>query len=327
MPIHTAIESAPGGVLFAVDANGDELSDALHNESESAWVWVHLAQKSQDARNWLLNESEIPASYARAMLEDKVRPRCEVSEQGILFIGRGVNLDPASVPEDVVSLRAWVEDNRIITVVVRRLRSAETIAESFASEHQRPSSPSELLALLFSQMVNRITPVVAELAEQLDDIQETVIDDDIPIADIKELSPVRLRAVTLHKYMTPMLEAANALLSAKQIRSSALIVDELTITRDRLARAVEELAAIDSRASVTRDEIISQRSDQLNQRVYVLTVLAGVCLPLSVLTGMLGMNVGGVPLAQTHWGFWITTIGMLSVMGITLGVLRLIKWI
>ena len=118
MPIHTAIESAPGGVLFAVDANGNELTDALHTQSDAEWVWVHLAQKNPDAHNWLLNESEIPAAHARAMLEDKVRPRCEVTEQGILFIGRGVNLDPASVPEDVVSLRAWVEDHRIITVVV-----------------------------------------------------------------------------------------------------------------------------------------------------------------------------------------------------------------
>ena len=327
MPIHTAIESAPGGVLFAIDANGNELSDALHTESDADWVWVHLAQKSNDARDWLLRESGIPVAYARAMLEDKVRPRCEVTDEGILFIGRGVNLDPASVPEDVVSLRAWVEGDRIITVVVRRLRSAETIAESFATESTRPASPSELLALLFSQMVNRITPVVAELAEQLDDIQETVIDDDIPIADIKDLSPVRLRAVTLHKYMLPMLDTANALLDAKQIRTSASITEELIITRDRLARAVEELAAIDSRASVTRDEIISQRSDQLNQRVYTLTVLAGVCLPLSVLTGMLGMNVGGVPLGSTPSGFWITTVSMIALMVITLSVLRLIKWI
>lgn len=327
MPIHTAIESAPGGVLFAVDANGNELSNVLQTRSDADWVWVHLAQKSDDARAWLLRESGIPVAYARAMLEDKVRPRCEVTEQGILFIGRGVNLDPASVPEDVVSLRAWVEDDRIITVVVRRLRSAESIAESFGSESTRPASTGELLAQLFSQMVNRIMPVVAELAEQLDDIQETVINDDIPVADIAELSPVRLRAVTLHKYMLPMLDTANALLEARQIRASSNITEELIITRDRLARAVEELAAIDSRASVTRDEIISQRSDQLNQRVYVLTVLAGVCLPLSVLTGMLGMNVGGVPLGSTSAGFWITTIGMLTLMGITLIVLRLIKWI
>lgn len=317
---------ATDGVLFAIDSEGRDLPDAYAPAALSGWSWRHLAQTSNQAREWVLGKSGIPIGEAKAMVAEHARPRCVQSEQGLLFIGRGVNLDPASVPEDVKSIRVWIDQGGIVTVVKRRMRSAETIAQRFGSSGA-PGSPAEVLVQLFAQMIQFIAPVVQDLGDLLDDIQDTVIDDSTPLPEISDLSPLRLRAVSLHRYLAPMYDAAITLCGAPQLTSSKALKAEANLIKDQLGRIVEELAAIDSRASVTRDEIISQRSDQLNQRVYVLTVLAGVCLPLSVLTGMLGMNVGGIPLGETEWGFWLTTIGMLSIMGLTLGVLRLIKWI
>lgn len=317
---------ATDGVLFAIDSEGRDLADPYAHAEPSGWSWRHLAQTSSDAREWVIEKSGIPIGEAKAMVAEHARPRCVQSDQGLLFIGRGVNLDPASVPEDVKSIRVWVDQAGIVTVVKRRMRSAETIAQRFGTE-EAPRSPADVLVQLFSQMMQFIAPVVQDLGDQLDELQDTVIDENTPTAEISDLSPLRLRAVSLHRYLAPMYDAAITLCNAPQLTSSKALKAEANLIKDQLGRIVEELAAIDSRASVTRDEIISQRSDQLNQRVYVLTVLAGVCLPLSVLTGMLGMNVGGIPLDQTQWGFWITTIGMLTLMAITLGVLRLIKWI
>jgi len=317
---------ASNGVLFAIDSEGRDLAEPYTPSDMSGWSWRHLAQTNTEAREWVLHKSGIPIGEAKAMIADHARPRCTQSDQGLLFIGRGVNLDPASVPEDVKSIRVWVDQTGIVTVVKRRMRSAESIAQKFGTG-ESPQSPAEVLVQLFAQMMQFIAPVVQELGDQLDEIQDTVIDESTPTPDISALSPLRLRAVSLHRYLSPMYDASVTLSNAPQLTSSKALKAEANLIKDQLGRIVEELAAIDSRASVTRDEIISQRSDQLNQRVYTLTVLAGVCLPLSVLTGMLGMNVGGVPLAETHFGFWITTIGMLTLMGITLGVLRLIKWI
>jgi zinc transporter len=317
---------AHNGVLFAIDSEGRDLADPYTPSDMSSWSWRHLAQTSTEARDWVLHKSGIPIGEAKAMIADHARPRCTQTDQGLLFIGRGVNLDPASVPEDVKSIRVWVDQTGIVTVVKRRMRSAESIAQKFGTE-EAPQSPAEVLIQLFAQMMQFIAPVVQELGDQLDEIQDTVIDENAPTAEISDLSPLRLRAVSLHRYLAPMYDASITLCNAPQLTSSKALKAEANLIKDQLGRIVEELAAIDSRASVTRDEIISQRSDQLNQRVYTLTVLAGVCLPLSVLTGMLGMNVGGVPLAETPLGFWLTTLGMMSLMGITLGVLRLIKWI
>lgn len=317
---------AHNGVLFAIDGEGRDLADPYAAHELSGWAWRHLAQTNAQARDWVLNKSGIPIGEAKAMMADHARPRCVQTEQGLLFIGRSVNLDPASVPEDVKSIRVWIDQGGIVTVVKRRMRSAETIAQRFGTA-ETPQSPADVLVQLFAQMIQFIAPVVQELGDQLDDIQDTVIDDNAPTAQISDLSPLRLRAVSLHRYLAPMYDAAITLCNAPQLTSSKALKGEASLIKDQLGRIVEELSAIDGRAAVTRDEIISQRSDQLNQRVYVLTVLAGVCLPLTVLTGMLGMNVGGVPLAQSAAGFWLTTLSMLTLAGLTLGVLRLIKWI
>lgn len=326
MTMLTDPQLAPRGVLFAVDGAGHELPDAYTPQPNGVWRWLHLAQTSDEARDWILTRSGIPLAEAKALVAEHARPRCAQTEQGLLFIGRGVNLDPESLPEDMKSIRVWVDPGRIITVVKRRMRSAEALALRFNTDHP-PRSPAEVLVQLFARMTERLAPVVQELGEQIDEIRDSVIDDDTPTADISELSPLRLRAIGLHRYLIPLYDAAVTLSSARQLTESKGVRAEAQLARDQLGRIVEELAAIESRAAVTRDEIVSQRAEQLNRRVYTLTVLAGVCLPLTVLTGMLGMNVGGVPLAGRGHGFLVTTLGMLILSAGTLGVLRLIKWI
>ena len=318
---------APRGVLFAVDNHGNEIEDCYtHTTPAGGWSWLHITPKNTEAHDWILHGSGIPITEARALVTDLPRPRCTQTEHGLLFVGRGVNLDTTSVPEDMKSICVWLEPNRIITVVRRRFRVAERVAELFTAG-EPPRSPSEVLVQLFARMTELLSPVIRELGEQVDDIRDSVIDENAPTADISDLSPLRLRAVGLHRYLAPLYEAAITLSDTPQLTESKAVRAEVQVTRDQLGRIVEELAAIDQRAAVTRDEIISQRTDQLNQRVYTLTVLAGVCLPLSVLTGMLGMNVGGIPLANSTIGFLVTTLSMLTLSGLTLGVLRLIKWI
>lgn len=326
MTMVTDPQLAPKGVLFAVDGEGHDLADPYTHDPGAAWSWLHLAQTSEEANRWVIEHSGIPIGEAKAMVAEHARPRCVQSEQGLLFIGRGVNLDPASVPEDMKSIRVWLDQHRIVTVVKRRMRSAEAIAAKFGTP-EAPSSPAEVLVQLFAQMTGFIAPVVQELGDLLDEIQDSVIDDDTPMAQISDLSPLRLRAVSLHRYLVPMYDAATTLCAAPQLTNSKALKAEANLIKDQLGRIVEELSAIDAKAAVTRDEIVSQRTDMLNQRVYILTLFAGVCLPLSVLTGMFGMNVGAIPLAESAAGFWITVLSMLAFAGITLGVLRLIKWI
>ncbi|MEQ9122665.1 MAG: CorA family divalent cation transporter, partial [Alphaproteobacteria bacterium] len=81
---------------------------------------------------------------------------------------------------------------------------------------------------------------------------------------------------------------------------------------DRITRLAEELDAIRDRAAVVHDQIVEQRGEAMNRSMLILAVVAAIFLPLGLLTGLLGINVGGVPGADTSWAFW-AVCGLLGV--------------
>ena len=74
---------------------------------------------------------------------------------------------------------------------------------------------------------------------------------------------------------------------------------------DRLTRLSEELDAIRDRAQIVHDQVMDARDEQMNTQMFVLTIVSAFFLPIGFITGLLGINVGGVPLADSANGFVI----------------------
>ena len=70
-----------------------------------------------------------------------------------------------------------------------------------------------------------------------------------------------------------------------------------------MTRFIEDLDSARDRAAVTQEELQTRLSDQMNKTMYLLTVVATLLLPASLLTGLLGINVGGVPGVESNWAF------------------------
>ena len=96
---------------------------------------------------------------------------------------------------------------------------------------------------------------------------------------------------------------------------------------DRTTRFVEDLDAARERAAVVQDELNTRLSDQMNRTMYLLTVVATVLLPPSLITGLLGINVGGMPGAEQPWAFWVVIVLLLVLAGVEIVVLRRLRWI
>ena len=70
---------------------------------------------------------------------------------------------------------------------------------------------------------------------------------------------------------------------------------------ERTSRFVEDIDAAKDRAAITQEELNSRLSEQMNKAMYVLSIVAAIFLPLGLLTGLLGINVGGIPGAENKW--------------------------
>ncbi len=305
----------PDLAAFAFDGRGgaSPLLDAALSApppQDSAFVWVHLRRDAPGTAA-LLAESGLDPLAIEALTADETRPRCTVHDEGALLNLRGVNLAPGEEPEDMVSVRLWIEERRVIGVWLRPLAAAADMIEA-AGRGKGPVSPGDLVAKLALRLADRAEPVVAELNERIDALEERMLEGDGP-PPRRELADIRHTAIVLRRYMFPQRDALTTLeiedLRWLQERDRARVRE----AAERVTRLAEELDAIRDRAQIVHDEIMDERGERMNRRMLLLSVVTAVFLPLGLITGLLGINVGGIPGAGDPNAF-LVVCGLLGVV-------------
>ncbi len=292
---------------------------------KGGFMWVHLDRSSDDAQFWLNEQSGIDGTIANALLAEETRPRSFSTASGLFVILRGVNLNPSAQPEDMVSLRLWIEERRIISVRIRRLMAVSDIGD-LIKEGRGPKGPGDFLALIANRLIERMGATIHDIGETLDNL-ESELDDAEYTETRRELMDLRHQAVILRRYLAPQREALGRIQMEQLSWLSQGEKMEIREATDRTTRYVEDLDEIRERSVILQDELLNGLSVDMNRKMYVLTVIAAIVLPLSLITGLLGINVGGVPLAESGSGFWVVT-GGLAVLGILEAILfKRLKWL
>lgn len=309
---------------YAFDDSGAAAPlDARGVESRSpgaGWLWIHLDRTQDETETWLCDSANLPPLVIEALLEEETRPRCVAMADGLLVILRGVNLNPGAEPDDMVSVRLWIDQARVISLRRRKLMAIQDMRESIA-QGDSPRSPADLLVEITGLMIDRMNPVIENLNEEVDDIEERVLE--APSQDLRSrLSHMRRQAISLRRYLAPQRETLARLHTERTSLLSDAHRNRLREITDRLTRYIEELDSARDRAAVTQEELGGRISDQMNKNMYVLSIVAGVFLPLGLLTGLLGINVGGMPGTQSDWGFAIVCIILVLMLVAVLWLFR-----
>lgn len=302
-------------------------SASRHDYGPEEVIWVHLQRTSESATRWLAEERGIPSLVREALTAEETRPRCTPLEGGLLLILRGVNLNPEADPEDMVSIRIWTDGQRVLTVWRRSLLAVDDI-DGLLAQGRGPRNVGEFLSVLAECLVARMEPVIAEIDDRIDALEDEVLESYSP--EMRErLAGVRRQAILLRRYFAPQREALLKLSSDQEASSWLATRDRLHLreTADRITRYVEDLDAGRERASVVHDQLANHLSDELNRGMYILSVIAAIFLPLGFLTGLLGINVGGLPGVETPWAFAAVCVGLAVLAGLEIWLLRRFKWI
>lgn len=292
---------------------------------EDGPLWIHLDYTAQDARNWILKESKIEAVFAAALLNEETRPRTTLADDAMLLSLRGVNLNPGSDPEDMVSIRMWIDNHRVVTTRNRKLLSASDIAASFKTNNG-PKTTGEFLANFSDRITSRMQAVVEELEDRVAKMEEDVIVS-ASHALRTEISGVRRETIMLRRYLAPQREAMAKLYSVNVSWLKENDCIRLREVTDQLVRYIEDLDSVRDRASVTQEELVNRLAEQLNTRMYVLSLVAALFLPLGFFTGLLGINVGGIPGAENKWGFLVFVIILVVVVSFQIIYFKKKKWL
>ena len=139
--------------------------------ADSGPLWVHIDYTSKRARRWLSSQCGADAVICNALLNEDTRPGVRAFEDGLLVNMRGVNLNPGSDPEDMVSVRLWVTDNQIVCTRRRRVLATRSLYDELKSGHG-PATSGDFLVMLVHELGEAIGPAVDALDESLDMAEE-----------------------------------------------------------------------------------------------------------------------------------------------------------
>lgn len=289
---------------------------------EGGFVWVHLQRDDPESENWLENAGLDPV-VVDALSADEPRPRCTVHGEGAVLVLRGVNLTPGAEPEDMISVRLWIEQRRVVGVWVRPLAAIAELCESIGRGHA-PVSPGDLVARLALRLADKAEPTVAALNERVDDLEQGVPDASSQRLRVR-LARIRRTTIKLRRFMLPQRDALTTFEIEDLDWLSERDRSRIREAADRVTRLGEELDAIRDRAQVVNDQIMDMRAEAMNQRMLVLSVVAAIFLPLGLITGLLGINVGGIPGSESRWAFWIVCALLAAICAVQIWLFKRLR--
>ncbi|RZV12800.1 zinc transporter ZntB [Aliarcobacter butzleri] len=287
-------------------------------------LWVHFDYSTQEAKDWIRNQCN-NSIVADALLADETRPRTTLLGDSLLLALRGVNLDPHSRPENMISIRLFISSNMIISTSRRTLLSVTEIIEELR-KGTGVKSTSEFLVELTHRMIDRMDDVIDQLQDRTDYLEENIID--MKNQEFRtEILNVRRETIILKRYLAPQKEALIKLSNEKISWIDEYKKVEIRETNDQLIRHIEELDTIRDKVILIQEELANSLSEEMNKKMYMLSIISAIFLPLTFLTGLLGINVGGIPGASNDKAFYIFTIILLLVIFSQYIIFKKKKWI
>lgn len=316
-----------GAYIFDGNGGGKKVGwEEINNwQPEQGILWLHLDYSSSEAQQWLSGKSGLDEVISEALTEEDSRPRCTPFHDGLLLGLRGVNMNPGSDPEDMVGIRVWFENSRIISTRRRRILSVSDI-QAAIEKGDGPDSIGEFLVQLAGRIMERMRHVIDDLEDKVADLEDQVL-----TAESRQLrsqlADLRRQAISLRRYLAPQREALTRLLTERISWLDDGSRIRLREVSDQLARYLEDLDEARDRAAVTQEELVNRLSEQMNNKMYLLSIVAAIFLPLGFLTGLLGINVGGIPGAESNLGFTVFIVLLIVVVVFQIWYFKKKKWL
>ncbi|QIR15556.1 zinc transporter ZntB [Shewanella aestuarii] len=318
------------GFIYSLLLNGPQAGKQLSPQEVAQWkpedglLWMHLRYKEPAVRKWILH-CGLPKTDTDTLLASDTRPRVVSSEKAILMALRGVNLNPNADPEDMVAIRIFAQEHRIISTCERQLQSVIDVADAII-EGKGPKDTAAFIMAVTEQLTQRKVEFIRKLDETMDELEEAVVTNSDKNLRI-DIADLRRQTVILRRYLAPQREAVSRMMNEQSDLFDEHDKLRIREIHETIVRVIEDLDAIRDRAGVTQEELQSHQSEQVNKRLYFLSLISAIFLPLGFLTGLLGVNIAGIPGADTDWAFAAFCGGLLGLIAIQMLIFYRLKWL
>lgn len=285
--------------------------------------WIHINANAPEAGLFLQDRLGLPENAVTALLAEEIRPRYTKSGDNALLFMRGITMIPGPDPGDLASLRLWVTPRGIVSAGRRKSHVAGNLKKMLL-RGEGPCTVSELIAAMLEVTNDALEDILQEL-----DINLETLEDNMGEAGGPRLGFADIRR-DISQYRRHLSPQRDMLVQLGHAQHSWLDTDtrwQVQEAFDRTTRFIEELDNLRERTEIISSDLAHAQSTRLNRNLYILSLITAIFMPLSFLTGLLGMNVEGIPGADHPYAFAFIIVLAFGITGLQIFLFRRLRWI
>jgi zinc transporter len=298
----------PGQPGVALESS--EIAEALERTvadspdgDDGAFIWLHFNLSRAGCMRWLQNHLDLPEPFLDMLGEEAHSTRIEQQHGALVAVFNDVIFDFERTPSEVAT--QWVYAHRRLLVTLRRkpLHSVDRLRESVRTG-ETFRSPADLMGHLMCDQADLMTQIVRTTGIEIDRAEDRFLASKAS-SGRKELASTRRVLVRLQRMLAPEPGSVFRLLARPPAWLHPDDVRQLRESTEEFSVVLRDMAGLIERIKLLQEEVIARLEEQNNRTLFTLTLVTVLALPINIVAGLFGMNVGGVPLAENHHGFWV----------------------
>lgn len=312
------------GLIWGLDFAGDGKAAPVtlcDSERAGTFRWLHLNLADHGTRHWIAKAEVLSPDISDLLLSPDTHQRALVDGETVGCVLHDFERDfDVADTERIGALRIALTPTLMLTTRLHPLRSAD-IARSRLERGGGATiaGPAQALDLLVGAISANIADIARALSQNVQAAEDAFLDGH-HVPGARDLIRIRRRLAQLHRLLTGMRGVFQRLEEDEELPEALLpTVEKLA---QRLQSLDADILAVQGQLRLLRDEVDIQSAQRTNQNLYILSIITALMLPATLVTGIFGMNTGGMPLAGGAHGTFVATMIAAGAAGVTYWLLR-----
>jgi len=301
----------PGAAPLSIDSAAE--AEALIGRIGDGFLWLHMNASRAGAEAWMHAHANLSDNFFEALHEGSRSTRIERDGDALFAVINDVTFDFAFDASDVATLWVSVRSDLVVSARRQPLRSVDRLRMA-AKRGTSIDSSVELLDELLRDQADELQTIARKATERVDVIEDAVLTGDHE-THTAELARLRRLMVRLQRMLAPEPSALARTLAYPPAWVAARDTQRLQQASEEFAVVLRDIGSLQERIKLMQEEAAARTSDANARTLFTLTMVTVLALPINLISGLFGMNVGGIPLAEHHMGFWLMVALIAALTG------------
>lgn len=279
-------------------------ADWLNGEAGES-IWLHFNLADTRAKRWIESCPHIPVPARERLLDEDRHVVLAPAGPGLAGVLADVHYDFDADPESLEVLRLYLDEKIIVTGRTHPLKVADQLRRQLAAG-ELIENPLQLLAVHIEELGSLLATLTRSQGDLVDDIEDRILKDHYQ-REGAELGRTRRLVARLRRHVGAEKQALHQMIHRAPKWCHGEDAARLRLALEVIDGVVLDLESIQERSRLLQEEIASRMTEATNRNLYVLSIVTVIFMPITLITGMFGMNVGGLPWLENHEGFWWVT--------------------